>query len=192
MSDRRVNVGIWACLLFSIIAPLVYLLSVIVMGAISAIIIITTIVLLPSFYLLIKRTMDRSRLRVRNPTTSSTNVVESKVNQNVIIVIVVYFLCAFDLFIVTCLFLFIKYDSTHMRVGIFMMSANSTLNPIIYVLRDTSFKRKLRVLFFREQEPEFRISTTRTNNRRNVQSDANIQVIQIQSQTTNNVSRTTK
>ena len=181
MNKRRVTITICVSLLFSIIAPLTFLMSVIVMGAINAIILICTILLLPSFYLLIKRKMTRSRGRVK-ATITSVNAVESKVNRNVLILIVVYFLCTFDLFIMTCTFIFNQYDYNHMRVGVMLMSANSALNPVIYVLRDTSFRRKLRALFFRKKKEHPTIKNVQMANlqQQKFKSDGNIQFIEVQ------------
>ena len=176
MSNKKVTVTICASLLFSIIAPLVYLLSVIVMGAINAIILICTIISLPSFYLLIKRTMTRSRRRVKASITS-INAVEPKINRNVLILIVVYFLCAFDLFIMTCSFVFNNYDYNHMRVGIMLMSANSALNPVIYVLRDTSLRRKLWVIFFHKKPST---TTNTAQSKHQCKFNSNIRVMDVQ------------
>lgn len=151
MSRTKMNLTICIGFIFTLITPLVYFVSPLVMGGIHVFVITVTLVMLPSFYLLIKQVMLQSKRRVRGVNNVGGSLMESRVNRNVLILIMVYFVCGLDMFFATLSYLFDAYNAIHMRVAILLMATNSTINPVIYVLRDPALRRTLRSLFKSEK-----------------------------------------
>ena len=150
--------------ILSLLLPTLIYIDITLMANISALMLISTNIQLFVFYALIKRTTKASRRRIGarknvnnngNGTTSiskTQDVVvsnrERRLSRNVLILMSAYFFCCFCLFAMLINHS-IKESSTSfdlIKIGVWFMSLNSVINPVIYTLRNHAYQRIIKRL----------------------------------------------
>ena len=150
----------------SLMLPTIIFLDLIVFANLSAFLLFSTNIQLIVFYALITRTTRSSRRRINARTKSVGNsigirgnhevVVNSRVSRlshNVLILMSAYFFCCFCLFAML-INLIVKPNQKNtdlIKIGVWFMSFNSVINPIIYTLRNRAYQRIL-ISLFRKNE----------------------------------------
>ncbi|XP_066911961.1 probable G-protein coupled receptor 34 [Clytia hemisphaerica] len=145
--NYRMAFSILICLVFCVLSPsLMFTGSFTAITVINEVVIFTSMVLIPIFYVLIYRNMRKSHRRARG-TSQSTTV--STVSRNVLILISIFLICRFPGFMSGLVYLMAKNNRTidHLfmaRIGMLFSTVNSCVNPFAYVFMDQSYRNTLR------------------------------------------------
>ena len=153
------------CLMFCVFSPvLMFTGSFTAITVINQIVIFSTMVLIPIFYVLIYRNMRKSHRNTRG-TSQSTAV--SSVSRNVLILISIFLVCRFPGFLSGLIYLLAKNNRKidHLflsRLGMLFSTINSCANPFAYVFMDQSYRNTLRKLY-RKHNPSPKVDCTTTS-----------------------------
>ena len=159
LSKARLRVILVLGLTLSLLLPIHIFFNITLFAKLSPLILISTNILLFVLYALIIRTVKLSRKRMvaqmnQTGNTSATqevvvNIRESRLSRNVLILISAYFFCCFCLFAMLINHV-IEPNTKNLdlvKIGVWFMSLNSVINPIIYTLRNHAYQRIIKRLF---------------------------------------------
>uniref|UniRef100_A0A7M5VCX6 G-protein coupled receptors family 1 profile domain-containing protein n=1 Tax=Clytia hemisphaerica TaxID=252671 RepID=A0A7M5VCX6_9CNID len=148
--NHRMAFSILICLGFCVLSPsLMFTGSFTAITVINEIVIFTSMVLIPIFYVLIYRNMRKSHRRARG-TSQSTTV--STVSRNVLILISIFLVCRLPGFMSGLIYLMAKNNRTidHLfmaRIGMLFSTINSCVNPFAYVFMDQCYRNTLKKMY---------------------------------------------
>ena len=160
LSKGRLHGILVTGLTLSLLLSISMFFSLTLIANLMSLILISTNVLLSVFYALIIRTVRLSRRRIAAQmnqmgndasTTEETNANsrESRLSHNVLILMSGYFFCCFCLFAVLINHVIepTQKNKDLVKIGVWFMSLNSVINPIIYTLRNHAYQRIIKRLF---------------------------------------------
>ncbi|XP_066911964.1 P2Y purinoceptor 4-like [Clytia hemisphaerica] len=160
--NHRMAFSILICLVFCVLSPsLMFTGSFTAITVINEVVIFTSMVLIPIFYVLIYRNMRKSHRRARG-TSQSTTV--STVSRNVLILISIFLVCRLPGFMSGLIYLLAKnnpaIDHTFSaRLASIFNLLNSCVNPFAYVFMDRTY-RKILVKLYRKSNPSQKVDCT--------------------------------
>ncbi|XP_066929412.1 probable G-protein coupled receptor 34 [Clytia hemisphaerica] len=146
-SKRMTMYTILILYIFVLLLPSIYFIDHKLKKVIDTIITFTTMVSMATFYILITKQIVRSNRSVRAAALNTlSDQMETRVNYNVLVLVAGLFFCFFYLFTAKLVFIVdakaINYE-LHSKIGFIFISANSSINPVIYLLRHDSYRQIL-------------------------------------------------
>ena len=176
LSKARLHGILMTALTLSLLLPILIFFNLTLIAKLMSLILISTNILLFVFYALIKRTIKLSRTRIAaqmnqmgNSTSATQEVVvnsrESRLSRNVLILISAYFFCCFCLFamLINHLVEPNQKNLDFVKIGVWFMSLNSVINPIIYTLRNHAYQRIIKRLFKVHDVSDSRVAALHDN-----------------------------
>jgi len=166
LTTRRIHVAIIMCWVIPILMATTRFFPTSVDGIFYSLTVLGTLIALVVFYILIYRYTWKSQRKIKKMKTefkiqpdaqgstkdSTSSPLLKKLTRKVLLLIASYFVCSFPVLPVGIIYwLGLLTNTLLFNVTVVLYLGNSCINPVIYVICDTTFRKRAKGLFIRTQ-----------------------------------------